>query len=217
MKNANFLSNPVSVATLLICGLFLLITSMKCNSGSATPPVNAAASFDKSSRSLTKSVQLDKFGKLLKEVGQDRLILEIYPVKNSSDPEKQDFDLVLVPLDMKGKPIGGPAATSLPESNTLNFLQFTNRQQIAVSDVSPGYQVVLEGSKLSVYSSLRIKIGFAPAMQSMAYISGGQTTMSSDSVPICKCPPGCPGISDNCVYETQMVKLIQKAYTLSAK
>jgi len=139
-----------------------------------------------------------------------KLVLDIYPVKQSAYVNKKDFDVLVVPRNKDGKPFTQTRKGTF-EKGSANYVRFLHQKNMAVNAVQLGYQVTIDEQKLKKGTKVEIFIDAMQPVFNKFYISGsGQgQRVYSDSAPIGKCPP--------CFFDPEMALILTQEYEKPAK
>ena len=134
-----------------------------------------------------------------------KLVLDIYPVKQSSYVNKKDFDVLVVPRNKDGKPFTQTRKDAF-EKASGNYAHFLHQKNMAAGSVQLGYQVTIDEQKLKKGTKVEIFLDAMQPVFNKFYISGsGQgQRFYSDSAPIGKCPP--------CFFDPEMVGILAREY-----
>lgn len=152
---------------------------------------------------LHKTLDAKDLQQWLNKNESSKLILDIYPVKQSPDANKKDFDVLLVPRNTDGKPF-----TSAPkgafEKGSANYAQFLHQINMPAGAVQLGYQATIEQQKLIKGNKIEIFIDAKePVFTKLYFSTSGQGQRSySDSAPVGKCPP--------CYFDQEIALILAK-------
>ena len=139
-----------------------------------------------------------------------KLVLDIYPVKQSSYANKNDFDVLVVPRNKDGKPFTQTHKSTF-EKVSANYAHFLHQKNITAGSVQLGYQATIEEQKLKKGTTVEIFIDVMQPVFNKLYFSGsgpGQR-LYSDSAPIGKCPP--------CFFDPEMAGILKLEYRKPTK
>jgi len=181
-------------------GAILLIASavlLSCNRSKVVtelPPQKDACS------SCT-TLRWDTLKKLVAEKG--KIVLEIYPVKYSSDMSQCKVDLVTYLSEAEGKRIArkGDLPDQAFEEASKNYVAYLKKKEVPRDKITPGYQMVM--SRATSAAENNVKICYDSDHGKLDYPG---TVMYYDS---CRVPPGCAGPT---VQSSARLKVIELVY-----
>jgi hypothetical protein len=213
MNTSRLLKGPAVIAASLLIVLFFIIAGFII-----TPPrtsahkpatATAASGINQSGNNYRLHKTLD-IKQLLAKSKSNKLRLDVYPVKQTPDVNKKDFDLLVVPRNKEGKPVMQSNKGAF-EKGSANYAAFLHKKNIPPGTVSLGYQVILDELQLKGNTKIHIFIDVLQPSFSKVYMSTASLGQSSfsDSAPIGKCPPACfydPSLSAIIAKEFQSTK-----------
>jgi len=159
---------------------------------------------------LHKTLDAKALQQWLDKNKNNKLVLDIYPVKQSSHVSKNDFDVLIVPRSKEGKPFTETAKGAF-EKGSANYAHFLHQKNMAAGAVQLGYQVTIDEQKLKKGKRVEIFIDVMQPAFNKLYFSGygpGQH-LYSDSAPIGKCPP--------CFFDPEMAGILKQEYKMTSR
>ena len=154
---------------------------------------------------LHKTLDTKKLQQLLIKNKSTKLVLDIYPVKQTSYVNKKDFDVLVVPRNKDGKPFT-QSNKSVFEKGSANYAHFLHQKNIAAGTVLLGYQATVSEQQLKKGTTIEIYLDAMQPAFNKLYISGitGGQRLYSDSAPIGKCPP--------CILDPEMAAILTQEF-----
>jgi hypothetical protein len=208
MKSNNFKKTGI-LATLGI--LFLLAFAGTKPSTTGTPKTTSPTT------TISRTLPLQQIKRLFPRAATDGIVLNIYPVKHSTDPQKNDFELIIFALDKRGREVlmSGRLEETLFKKQSACYVRFLHRQAIRKDDIPQGYQLRLNGASFGANNTLDLHIYLPPGTE-MSYALPKPNLLNTrkrlDSLPICKCPPCCPWTNVAPARATLVRSIIGKEY-----
>jgi hypothetical protein len=221
MRTSNLLQKT-AVITFATLAEWLLLT--KCTS--------ATANKDNIIEDGYKTCKLIKAAEIKAAIVKSKskkVILNVYPVKLSSNPAKKDFDFKIAYQDAidYGKGINNKIDDKLFEMQSGWYVNFLKTKSVPRNKIPFGYFIHLDSSFLK--NNVGISVCLVPGKENMNYFllseksSGGTTKKDST----CKCPPDCckyyilasdstgkcpPECGGFLIYHTTIESIIEKKY-----
>ncbi|AEV98093.1 hypothetical protein A4D02_14350 [Niastella koreensis] len=154
---------------------------------------------------LHKTLDTKKLQELLIKGKSNRLLLDIYPVKQSTAVNKQDFDVLVVPRDKDGKPFTQSNKGEF-EKGSANYARFLHQNNLAADAALLGYRATIEEKQLKKGTKVEIFLDAMQPILNKLYISGppGGKYLYNDSAPVGECPP--------CLLDPEMAQVLAKEY-----
>jgi hypothetical protein len=154
---------------------------------------------------LHKTLDAKTLQQWLDKNKSSKLVLDIYPVKQSPYANKKDFDVLVVPRNKDGKPFTQTYKGAF-EKGSANYAHFLHQKNMPAGAVQLGYQATIDKQKLKKGTKVEIFIDALQPVFNKLYFSGfsqGQRSYS-DSAPIGKCPP--------CYFDPEMAGILAQEY-----
>jgi hypothetical protein len=154
---------------------------------------------------LHKTLDTKKLQQLLIKNKSTKLVLDIYPVKQTSYVNKKDFDVLVVPRNKDGKPFTQSNKSEF-EKGSANYAHFLHQKNMAAGTVLLGYQATISEQQLKKGTTIEIYLDAMQPAFNKLYISGitGGQRLYSDSAPIGKCPP--------CILDPEMATILTQEF-----
>jgi hypothetical protein len=154
---------------------------------------------------LHKTLDTKKLQQLLIKNKSTKLVLDIYPVKQTSYVNRKDFDVLVVPRNKDGKPFTQSNKGEF-EKGSANYAHFLHQKNMAAGAVLLGYQATISEQQLKKGTTIEIYLDAMQPAFNKLYISGltGGQRSYSDSAPIGKCPP--------CILDPEMAQILAQEY-----
>ena len=161
---------------------------------SGTKPMSTNASLqpaDTSNFLVCKKLDKSQLEKAIEKSESKKIILNIFPVKRSADPGKNDFDLEVLYQDVYNfnTNVGGTVNKKLFETGSVNYMKFLRSRHVAKQTIPFGYRINVDGTT-SKEKEADICVYALPVANNNTDQTGyPKPLLRSDS---CRCPPGCP-------------------------
>ncbi|THU38282.1 hypothetical protein FAM09_16530 [Niastella caeni] len=197
MNNTHrFLWLAVPAASSFVVILFIAATTLSTNGIHQSAGNNYRLHKTLDAKALQQWLVKNKSGKL---------ILDIYPVKQTPNANKKDFDVLVVPRNKDGKPFTQTHKGTF-EKGSANYAHFLHQKNMAAGAVQLGYQATIDEQKLKKGTKVEIFIdAMQPVFNKLYFSTYGQgQRFYSDSAPIGKCPP--------CLFDPQMAEILTQEY-----
>jgi len=154
---------------------------------------------------LHKTLDTKKLQQLLIKNKGTKLVLDIYPVKQSPAVNRQDFDVLVVPRNKDGKPFTQSNKGEF-EKGSANYAHFLHQNNLAAGAALLGYRATVEEQQLKKGTKVEIFLDAMQPVMNKLYISGspGGNHMYSDSAPVGECPP--------CLLDPEMATILAQEY-----
>jgi hypothetical protein len=173
--------------------LLALLYSLVCTFWSARPYPSKPAR-------ISRTIDLGNLQKILAGEKTGPLLLDIYPVKKTADPQKSDFDLAVI-LRQDGKKetfIDAGCNEDRFRKEAALYVHYLFQNKIPLKNIPQLYTIEMDQAQIGNRAVLEISIPLVPAPNSykIAVFKGTRkdTRERLDSVPVCQCPPGpCTG------------------------
>ena len=139
-----------------------------------------------------KNVTAKEISDALAKSKTNKVILNIYPVKLSDDPQKNDFDIALVYQDASdpGINLGSIVDIKTFENKSANFVNYLKTKKTPQDKVAWGYYIELDSTSVQESKGLSISVLAEKNQVAWCNIRYTKTTVPTDTA-IGKCPPQC--------------------------
>jgi len=227
MRTSNLIKKAAVISFLLLPGLFF--SNCKNNNNAVTEKTEKPTASAKIEERICKLVTSEDIKNALAK--SNKIILNIYPVKLSDDPNQKDFDLRFIFQDgsEKKKVMDSTVNVKLLETQTDWYIGYLKNKDIPMNKIPAGY--FLEIDPRSLNNSAGLSFCARPGEENMEYYllseksekeAGNPNDTTCKCPPVCckfkimsidttaKCPPDCP--VPPLMYETMVKSLIEKKY-----
>lgn len=209
MFTKNFpVEKTVSIAVILVC-LLIFLESSFVKRDAAT--VKKQQSVQPTNSKVCKTVLISEIEQAFVKSKSKKIILSIYPLKASQDPQKKDFSFFIKFGDTASQIIykGKQMSNKQFNQQTYNYIKSLKESNIPKHLVPVGYYI--EMNEGHVKTNLDLCMNVVNKTQVSFENKSGFTIMraSGDS---CKCPPECPCMPTIFAEASSVQKIIKNVY-----
>lgn len=151
----------------------------------------------KADEKFYKLIKIKEVKDALAKSEYKKIVMNIYPVKQSNHLKKRDFDLKIIYQDWKehSKNLGSKFNNKLFSVQSTNYVSYLKSKNISMKIIPHGYY--LEIDEASIKNIAAISFYLSPEDNQLEYYLLSETgeqkdddkTLKPDST--CKCPPEC--------------------------
>jgi hypothetical protein len=228
MRTKKFLQWPVIAGLAILSGVFFIVSCTSTGKNQVSSDNNAENLTDKSNNNIKKTVKAADIQNALVKSKSKKIVLNIYPVKLSNSPKKNDFDLLILFQDAGevNKNLGKDVSSKIFETQSASYVSFLKDKKLPRSKIPFGYYIEINSALMK--DARDVKICIDPDQALMKYCLQPEdkkpepakeedcciTAIRQYGDSIGKCPP-CLIIYKSLLLQKPMEGVIEKAYGMT--
>ncbi len=209
MFTKNFpVEKTVSITVILLCVIIFLGSSL-VKRNAAT--VKTQGSVQPKNSKVCKTLLLSDVEQAFLKSNSKKIILNIYPLKESQDPQKKDFSFSIKFGDTAAQYIymGKQMSNKQFNQQSYNYIKSLKENNIPKHLVPLGYYIEMNAENMK--TNLELCMSFVNGKQ-VSFEKHTEYTIMAASADSCKCPPVCPCGPIMLAEANSMKKIITNVY-----